>query len=122
MAKEHEIAASDDIRTGEMTPVRLGRSTIIVTRLPCGTLRAVSGRCPHMGANLQFGCITGMAQGPEYGKIEMTRENEVLRCPWHGFEFDLRTGDPAVPAPRAQAMKLRLYETREHDGRVYVSA
>lgn len=121
MAKEHDIAASEDIREGEMTPCRIGRSTIIVTRLPCGSLRAISGRCPHMGAQLQYGCITGMAEGPEHGKIEMARANEVLRCPWHGFEFDLRTGDPAVTAPEAQAMKLRLYATSERDGRVYVS-
>ena len=121
MPREHDIAASEDITVGRMHPVSVGRSTLVVTRLPCGAIRAVSGRCPHMGAKLQFGCITGMAEGPERERIEMTRPGEVLRCPWHGFEFDLRTGEPAVTAPEAQSMRLRLYEAEERDGRVYVT-
>ncbi|MEM7669048.1 MAG: Rieske (2Fe-2S) protein [Pseudomonadota bacterium] len=122
MPREVDVAASADIAPGTLTPVKLGRSTVVLTRLPCGTLRAVSGRCPHHGARLEFGCITGWADGPERERIEMQRQGEVLRCPWHGFEFDLVTGDPAVPAPEANAMKLRLIDVSERDGRVLVTA
>ena len=121
MAKEHDVAAAADIDVSQMVPVRIGRSTIIVTRLPCGSVRAISARCPHMGADLQFGAITGLAQGDERDAIEMTREGEVLRCPWHGFEFDLKTGEPVVQAPEGCALQLRIYEAQERDGRVFVS-
>jgi nitrite reductase/ring-hydroxylating ferredoxin subunit len=45
----------------------------------------------------------------------------VLRCPWHGFEFDLQSGAPLVPAPEGMPMQLRFYGTREQDGRVMLS-
>lgn len=121
MARAHDVAAAEDITAGELTPVRLGRSTIVLTRLPCGALRAFSGRCPHHGARLEFGCITGLAQGPAREEIAITREGEVLRCPWHGFEFDLRSGDPAVSAPQANALRLRFFDAEERDGRVVVA-
>jgi 3-phenylpropionate/trans-cinnamate dioxygenase ferredoxin subunit len=31
------------------------------------------------------------------GEIEYTRLGEIIRCPWHGWEFDIRTGNPMHP-------------------------
>jgi nitrite reductase/ring-hydroxylating ferredoxin subunit len=44
----------------------------------------------------------------------------VLRCPWHGFEFDLVSGAPLVESPAAMPMRLRFYAAEERDGRVMV--
>ena len=41
-------------------------------------------RCPHQGAALCEGPLTGLAQSSDPG--------EIIRCPWHGREFDIRTG------------------------------
>ena len=120
MAKETDVAASNDVKIGEITPAKLGRSKLVLTRLPSGELRAISGRCPHQGADLEYACITGMATGRSREQIDMTRDGEVMRCPWHGFEFDLETGEPAVSPPEATRMRLRLYDVSERDGRIFV--
>jgi 3-phenylpropionate/trans-cinnamate dioxygenase ferredoxin subunit len=53
---------------------------------------AVRNKCPHKGAPLCEGTVAGtfVPSGPHEYVYGM--ENRVLRCPWHGWEFDLTTG------------------------------
>lgn len=57
-----------------------------------GELAAIADRCPHEGASLCRGRIVGLAAADEPGMARMEREGEFVRCPWHGWEFDLKTG------------------------------
>lgn len=41
-----------------------------------GTLYALDGVCPHQGGPLGKGCLSGT----------------IVTCPWHGWQFDVRTG------------------------------
>ena len=68
-----------------------------------GTYYALLNRCPHRNAPLCKGPITGLVQGPEPYKIELTREGEVLRCPWHGWEFDITNGHSVFNPHRIRA-------------------
>lgn len=120
-AKKHDVCSSEELVTGELKPVKIGRTTIVLTRLPSGDVKAINGRCPHHGAKLEFGCLTGYAHSEERENIDMSREGEILRCPWHGFEFDLQTGDPVVTPLEANAMRLRFFEVAEENGRVMVT-
>ena len=38
------------------------------------------------------GNITGLVVSDEPLQMQMTRNGEVVRCPWHGWEFDITTG------------------------------
>jgi nitrite reductase/ring-hydroxylating ferredoxin subunit len=104
----HTICRVEDVVVGKLLPVTIGRSAIIVYRLPTGDVKAISGRCPHQGADLSYACITGTTTGDHPHEVSVDRLGEILRCPWHGFEFDLMTGCPLV---KSSSMRLREYRT-----------
>ena len=52
----------------------------------------------------------GFVQAPEPGDYRYSRTGEVLRCPWHGWEFDVKSGqswiDPAGVRVRRYAVRV----------------
>ncbi len=64
-----------------------------------GEYFALHDRCPHEGASLCGGRRVGMAVAERPGTYRLDRQGEMVRCPWHGWDFDIRTGqgwcDPA---------------------------
>ena len=57
-----------------------------------GQLFALKNVCPHKSAPLCEGPLTGLATGDRPGTPALERAGEIVRCPWHGWEFDIRTG------------------------------
>jgi 3-phenylpropionate/trans-cinnamate dioxygenase ferredoxin subunit len=53
---------------------------------------ALINRCPHEGGALCKGRLVGLMESDRPGEYRLTRHGEMLRCPWHGWEFDIRTG------------------------------
>jgi 3-phenylpropionate/trans-cinnamate dioxygenase ferredoxin subunit len=47
--------------------------------------------------------VIGLAQSDEPGEYRLTRPGEFLRCPWHGWEFDIRTGQSWFDPKRVRA-------------------
>jgi nitrite reductase (NADH) small subunit len=72
--------------------------------------------CPHKGAPVCRGVVTGTMLPSRPSEYEYGMEGHVLRCPWHGWEFDLRTGEsPFGVDDRA----LTMFEVTLEDGDVY---
>jgi nitrite reductase/ring-hydroxylating ferredoxin subunit len=94
----HVVARLRDLPPGTRKLVDAGGREIVVFNIR-GELFALLNRCPHQGGNLAAGRLTGLAEAREPGTYRLTRQGEILRCPWHGWEFDVRTGkswcDPA---------------------------
>lgn len=57
-----------------------------------GNYYALRNRCPHQGGPLCLGSVTGTTLPSAPGEYLWARDGEILRCPWHGWEFDLLTG------------------------------
>ena len=57
-----------------------------------GRYCALANRCPHQGAPLCRGTVDGTHLPSRPGEFVWGREGEILRCPRHGWEFDLVTG------------------------------
>ena len=74
-----------------------------------GKYYALRNLCPHAGAELCRGIVTGMNESSGVGEYHWVRDGEILRCPWHGWEFDILTGR-SVFAP--ESVRVKTYEAR----------
>lgn len=90
-----------DIPPGRGWPVTVGDQRIAVFRTE-GGLRAVENRCLHVGNPVDDGAVSG----------------EVMTCPWHGWRYDLRTGQHLTVFGRRPG--LRTFPVRAEDDRVLV--
>ena len=89
--RRHVVARADEFPPGSRKIVRVGGREIGVFN-SAGTLYALRNTCPHQGAPICQGRVTGTVMSKVPGQYEYVMEGQVLRCPWHGWEFDLATG------------------------------
>jgi 3-phenylpropionate/trans-cinnamate dioxygenase ferredoxin subunit len=80
-----------DVPESAPLAVRLGRRELVVARTPRG-IRAVRGVCPHQGAPMAGGVLCGVMLPGRAGDYVFGRSGEFIRCPWHGWEFELESG------------------------------
>lgn len=89
--KELVIGPAEEIPPGHRVLVDDGRQGIGVFNVE-GSFYALRNVCPHLGAPLCRGKV-GNTHGPgETHTFEQALDGRVLKCPWHGWEFDVVTG------------------------------
>lgn len=103
----HRVSPVDVPSEGRVRSVTVDGRTIAVSRCG-GTLGALDNHCPHQGGPLGEGSI----------------EKGLLRCPWHGYDYDPLTGRPpgdfadSVTAydidERADGVHVRLPDVVQH--------
>jgi 3-phenylpropionate/trans-cinnamate dioxygenase ferredoxin subunit len=91
MMPKHVVAAVADLPPGSRKLFEAGNRAIVVFNVN-GEFFALNNRCPHRGGSLCHGRLTGLVESDEPGEYNYSRRGEIIRCPWHGWEFDIRTG------------------------------
>jgi 3-phenylpropionate/trans-cinnamate dioxygenase ferredoxin subunit len=95
---QHVVARVGDIPPGERLIVDVGGREIGIFNVD-GRFYALRNRCPHQGGPLCSGLVAGGLEATRPGEYTYDAERKLVRCPWHGWEFDLATGqswfDPA---------------------------
>jgi nitrite reductase (NADH) small subunit len=81
-----------------------------------GSLYALHNRCPHKGGALCRGPVTGTNLPTSDFDYAYGRDGEIVRCAWHGWEFEIATGRSLVDA----RVRARTYPVEVEDGEVYV--
>ncbi len=114
MAK-YDIGSINELPAGKRKLVKVARQTIGVFNVN-GKLCAVKNSCIHDQAPVCLGEVNGTYLPSAYGEYVWGMEGQVLRCPWHGWEFDLLTGcslfDPET--------KLKTYPVSIENDRIMV--
>ena len=108
-----------DFPIGIFKIVDIDGREIGITQLKNGEFRAVRNVCPHKGAPVCKGTIGGTHLPSGVGELVYGRDGEILTCPWHGFEFDLLTGEELIRAGRPT--KLLMYPAAVENGNVVVT-
>jgi nitrite reductase (NADH) small subunit len=115
-AKWVDVGSAADLERDGRLIARVNGREVGVVADPDGTPRGIRNRCPHHGGPLCLGRLGERVAG-EPGVYELSGRR-VLRCPWHGWEFDLETG-ACLDEP---ALRAAVYPARVEDGRVFVHA
>ena len=87
----HVVAAAADLPPGQRKIVEIGRREIGVFNIG-GKFYALRNICPHKGGPLCRGRLRPLVVSPGVYQIDHQRENQILKCPWHQWEFDIETG------------------------------
>ena len=88
---KHIVSVVKDIPPGHRKLVHVNGRAVVVFNLG-GEFFALNNRCPHKGGSLCAGKQTGLVQSAGPGDYRYSRRGEIIRCPWHSWEFDIRTG------------------------------
>ncbi len=102
MSEFVKVGQLGDFREGRGVAVRVGDKKVAVFKLG-GRLRAIQDACPHMGASLADGRLDGCR----------------VICHWHGWRFDLETGQGDQ---RSKSwLRARVYEIEVRGQDVFVA-
>ncbi len=89
----YRVAAVDELADGRVMTVTAGRTSLALTRFN-DRYGALDNHCPHQGGPLGEGSI----------------EKGLLRCPWHGYDYDPISGTPPpgfTDAPASHPVEIR---------------
>ena len=103
----HVVARASEIPPGARKLVQLNGRGVVVFNIK-GEFFALSDQCPHKGASLSGGKLTGLVESDGPGDYTYTRAGEIVRCPWHGWEFDIRTGRSYCDPRRMRLMQFNV--------------
>ncbi len=109
---KHVVASVAEIPPGGRKIVTVRGRSIGVFNLG-GEFFALINRCPHQGAVLCEGEVVSrlISDGP--GDYKLGEAGEMIRCPWHCWEFDIRTGQSWCDP---ESMQARMYNVSVEPG------
>jgi nitrite reductase (NADH) small subunit len=94
----HRIASVADCPPGKTLETVAGERVVALFNAS-GEFFALDGVCPHQGGPLSEGELSGC----------------VVTCPWHGWQFDVRTGQHQF----SRSVVQPRFETKIEDGSVW---
>ncbi|MBO0702542.1 MAG: Rieske (2Fe-2S) protein [Candidatus Dormibacteraeota bacterium] len=106
------VGAVEDIPDGARKIVEVAGRSIGVFNLG-GEFFALRNRCPHQGGPLCEGRRWSAIEAAVPGQVRASRPGEILSCAWHGWEFDIRTGQSWCDPAR---LRVRSYDVSVQAG------
>ena len=85
------VAPVAEFAPGQRRIVEVGRRSIGVFRVG-DRFYAINNHCPHQGGPLCLGRTVPWMTAALPGQVSVSAENALLKCPWHGWEYELASG------------------------------
>ncbi|WP_114579353.1 Rieske (2Fe-2S) protein [Saliphagus sp. LR7] len=115
MAKNrYEICPTSELEPGDRRIVTLDGFSVGVFNID-GEYFALKNDCPHQRAPLCEGKLSGTTRSNRPGEYEWERDGQIISCPWHGWEFDVTTGESVFNPHEVKTMTFEA--TTETDVR-----
>jgi nitrite reductase/ring-hydroxylating ferredoxin subunit len=95
----YTVARVEDVPPGSARAVRAGERDVALFNVG-GSFHATQGNCLHLGGPLGEGRL----------------DDCVVTCPWHGWQYDVRTGENEFD----RALVLETFDVVVEDGDVKV--
>jgi nitrite reductase/ring-hydroxylating ferredoxin subunit len=122
MTAEIRVARVSDLADGQRAMVQVDGHDVFVFERG-GRYYAFENVCRHMGGPVGEGILMGKVEAVLDDEQRLLHErfstSEIhLVCPWHGWEYDIETGECAAN----RRIRLRRYEAVQRGEDVYVIA
>lgn len=96
----YEVADAGNMKPCEGRTIKINDNDIALFNLN-GEFFAIQNTCPHRGGPLGEGSLD---------------EDGVVICPWHGYSFNVKTGEPyGFPYP------VKTFPVKIENGKVFVN-
>ena len=111
------VGGIDDFPVGEFKILDVKGREIGVYRTTDGRWFAARNLCPHRGAPLCRGSVGATMLPSDPMEFIVGMDQEVVRCPWHALEFDLKTGESLFTD---STLRIGVHNVVVQDGNVWV--
>jgi nitrite reductase/ring-hydroxylating ferredoxin subunit len=111
------VGRVSDLPVGGRLLVEVGGRPVGVFNID-GRYYGLINRCPHKGAEMCRGNIVAWLSSDRPGEFTYDPDTKMIMCPWHGWEFDVRTGQSYVDP---QHTRIRTYDVEVAAGEDVVS-
>ena len=113
----YDIGQVNTFESGKLYAIHVADIDVVLVRQE-NKFFAIRDACPHRGAKLSNGLLTGEVVANHPGEEpKLLRQGECIVCPWHGWKVDIRTGYSLLEPTR---IKVKRYDVHIEDGRVLV--
>jgi nitrite reductase (NADH) small subunit len=96
-ATRHVVATVADLVPGQRKVIMIDGRSIGVFNVK-GEFYALRNQCPHRSGPLCKGRLRPLVLPADGTQLAYDREGEILKCPWHQWEFDIKTGQALYDA------------------------
>jgi nitrite reductase/ring-hydroxylating ferredoxin subunit len=108
------VARVEDVPPGSRLLVEVKGREIGIFNVD-GRFHALLNHCPHNGGELCRGDIVSLMESDGQGDFRLVKDRKFIACPWHGWEFDLVTGQSYCTPAR---LRTRVFATGVEAGDV----
>lgn len=110
----HVVSKLSEFPSGTRRIVEVGRRSIGVFNID-GEFYALRNSCPHQGAPLCLGRLMGKVTADTPFQLAYSDEDTVVKCPWHGWEFEIATGRSVFNPHRVRVRSYDVTVERAED-------